>query len=63
MEYYLAIKENEIVPLVTTWMHLEGIMLRNKSDRERQMPYDFTKKQKKKKKIEGKRLNMLINKN
>ena len=26
MEYYLAIKKNEIVPFVTTWMDLEGTM-------------------------------------
>ena len=27
MEYYLAIKNNEILPFATTWMELEGIML------------------------------------
>ena len=27
MEYYSAIKKNEILPFVTTWMDLEGIML------------------------------------
>ena len=27
MEYYLAIKKNKILPLVKTWMDLEGIML------------------------------------
>ena len=27
MEDYLAIKKNEILPLATTWMKLEGIML------------------------------------
>ena len=27
MEYYLAIKKNEILPFATTWMELEGIML------------------------------------
>ena len=27
MEYYLAIKKNEILPFATTWMDLEGIML------------------------------------
>ena len=26
MEYYSAIKKNEILPVVTTWMDLEGIM-------------------------------------
>ncbi|KAF0872803.1 LORF2 protein, partial [Crocuta crocuta] len=27
MEYYLAIKENEILPFAKTWMELENIML------------------------------------
>ena len=27
MEYYSAIKNNEILPFATTWMDLEGIML------------------------------------
>ena len=27
MEYYAAIKRNEILPFATTWMELEGIML------------------------------------
>ena len=27
MEYYLAIEKDEILPLVTAWMDLEGIML------------------------------------
>ena len=27
MEYYTAIKQDEIVPFVTAWMDLEGIML------------------------------------
>ena len=27
MDYYSAIKRNEILPFVTTWMGLEGIML------------------------------------
>ena len=26
-EYYSAIKKNEILPFVTTWMNIEGIML------------------------------------
>ena len=25
-EYYSAIKKNEILPFVTTWMNIEGIM-------------------------------------
>ena len=28
MEYYLAIKKNEIMPLAATWMDLENIILR-----------------------------------
>ena len=40
MEYYLAIKKNEIFPFATTWMELEGIML--SEIRERQKSYDFT---------------------
>ena len=39
MEYYSAIKKNEILPFATTWMDLEGIML--SEIRERQI-YDFT---------------------
>ena len=27
MEYYPAIKKNEILPLATTWMELESIMI------------------------------------
>ena len=27
MEYYSAVKKNEIVPFATTWMDLKGIML------------------------------------
>ena len=33
MEYYSAIKKNEILPFVTTWMELEGIMLSEISQR------------------------------
>ena len=40
MEYYLAIKNNEILLFATTWMELEGIML--SEIRERQKSYDFT---------------------
>ena len=33
MEYYLATNKNEILPLVTTWMNFEGIMLSEISQR------------------------------
>ena len=33
MEYYSAIKLNEILPFATTWMELEGIMLSEISQR------------------------------
>ena len=35
MEYYLGIKKNEILPFATTWMELEGIMLSEISQSER----------------------------
>ena len=37
----LAIKRSEILPFVTR-MNLEGIMLSEVSDNDRQMMYDFT---------------------
>ena len=40
MEYYLAIKKNEILPFATAWMELEGIRL--SEIRERQKSYAFT---------------------
>ena len=40
MEYYSAIKKNEILPFATMWMELEGIML--SKIRERQISYDLT---------------------
>ena len=41
MEYYSAIKKNEILPFAATWMDLEGIML-GEIVRERQISYDIT---------------------
>ena len=35
MEYYLAIKKNEILPFLATWMDLEGIMLNEISQTEK----------------------------
>ena len=35
MEYYLAIKKNEILPFATTWMDLENIMIKEISQPEK----------------------------
>ena len=35
MEYYSAIKKNEILPFATMWMELEGIILSEISQRKR----------------------------
>ena len=35
MEYYLAMRKNEIWPFVATWMELEGIMLSEISQAEK----------------------------
>ena len=35
MEHYLAIKKNEILPFAATWMELEGIMLSEISQSEK----------------------------
>ena len=35
MEYYSAIEKNENLPFATTWMDLEGIMLREISHTEK----------------------------
>ena len=43
MEYYSAIKKDEILPFERTWIDLEGIMLSD-IDRESQILYNFTHK-------------------
>ena len=40
MEYYSAIKKNEILPFANTWMELEGMMLSKISQSVKS--YDFT---------------------
>ena len=40
MEYYSAIKENEIMSFAATWMQLEIIL--SEVESERQIPYDIT---------------------
>ena len=35
MEYYPAIKKNEIIPCAATWIDIEIVILSDKSDRER----------------------------
>ena len=39
MEYYSAIKKNEIMLFAATWMELETLILRE--ERKRQIPYDI----------------------
>ena len=41
-EAHSAIKKNEILPFVTTYIDLETIMLGEISQTERQIPYNFT---------------------
>ena len=40
MEYYSAIKRNEIMPFAATWMDLETVIMSEVS--QRQIPYDIT---------------------
>ena len=41
MEYYSAIKKNEIMPFAATWVDLE-ITILSQTERERQILYDIT---------------------
>ena len=54
MEYCLAIKRKEILPFVTTWMSLEGIILSKISETEKKkntVRLHLYEKSKKKKKL------------
>ena len=42
MEYYLAIKKNEIMPVTATWMDLDIIIQTEVSQREGQISHDVT---------------------
>ena len=42
VEYYSAIKKNEIIPFAATWMDLEIIILSEVSQKEKEIPYDIT---------------------
>ena len=41
MEYYSAIKKNEIMPFAATWMDLESVILRQVSQTEKEKYYDI----------------------
>lgn len=41
MEYFSAMKKNDILLFVTTGVDLEGILVNEISHRERQIPYDL----------------------
>ena len=42
MEYYLAMRKNEIRPFVATWMELESVMLSEISHREKDRYHMFS---------------------
>ena len=55
MEYYSAIKKNEILPFVTTWIDLEGIMLSETSQTEKDKYHIYHLY------VESKKYNKLVN--
>ena len=42
MEYYSAIRKDDIMPFAATWMELENLILSEMSQKDRQIPYDIT---------------------
>lgn len=42
MEHYLATKKNTTLPFGTTWMDLEGTILSDMSDTEKQILYNLS---------------------
>ena len=46
MEYYSAIKKNDILPFTTTWMGLEGIRLSEMSGKHKYITYMLNLKNK-----------------
>ena len=42
MEYYSAIKKNDILPFATTWMELKGVMISEINQSEKDKKHDFT---------------------
>ena len=42
LEYYLAMRKNEILPFAATWMELEGIMLSEISQAEKDRDHMFS---------------------
>ena len=42
MEYYLAMRKNEIWPFIVTWMELESVMLSEVSQAEKDRYYMFS---------------------
>ena len=42
MEYYSAIRKNEIMPFAATWMDLDIVILSEVSQAEKEISYDIT---------------------